>query len=178
MFVGQPGLRARSLCCGRRESNSSGASRAGQHLRHPPGAQPPTRSPTAEVFRTPRGLCRRFLLSLCVRRRVPPQLPPSPAAVPRAPTSPIAEAVPHGHSLRTPIAIAPARAKTQQSPSMGTWGRPDKDPRSQRSPGTSGPTLQARAVTHPRSPSSVLWISFRTPAGPGKRRAETSRGWA
>lgn len=139
-----------------------------------PAPPPPTRSPTAEVFRTPRGLCGHFLLSHCVRRRVPPQLPPSPAAVPRAPTSPIAEAVPHGHSLRTPIAIAPARAKTRQSPSMGTSGRPDKDPRSQRSRGT----LQAQAVTHPRSPSSVLWISFRTPAGPGKRRAETSRGWA
>lgn len=139
---------------------------------HPPGAQP-------QRFSGPPGACAGAFSYRSVSGGVsPPQLPPSPAAVPRAPTSPIAEAVPHGHSLRTPIAIAPARAKTRQSPSMGTWGRPDKDPRSQRSPGTSGPTLQARAVTHPRSPSSVLWISFRTPAGPGKRRAETSRGWA
>lgn len=29
-----------------------------------------------------------------------------------------------------------------------------------------GPTLQA-VVTHPRSPSSVLWISFRTPGEGG-----------
>lgn len=150
-----------------------------------PAPPPPTRSPATHPepnrrgFQDPQGPVQALSpIALCQEACPPPQLPPSPAAVPRAPTSPIAEAVPHGHSLRTPIAIAPARAKTRQSPSMGTWGRPDKDPRSQRSPGTSGPTLQARAVTHPRSPSSVLWISFRTPAGPGKRRAETSRGWA
>lgn len=78
---------------------------------------------------------------------IPPQLggipsrpPPSPAAVPRAPTSPIAEAVTRGHSLRSPVTIAPARAKTGQLPSVGTLGRPDEDPYSQRTPGTSGPT--------------------------------------
>lgn len=60
-----------------------------------------------------------FLLSL--PRSMPSQLPPWPTAVPRAPTSPIAEAVPHDHLLRTPIAIAPAWAKTGPSPSMGTW---------------------------------------------------------
>lgn len=45
--------------------------------------------------------------------------PPKPAAAPRAPTSPVAEAVPHGHSLRTPIATAPVWAKSGLSPSTG-----------------------------------------------------------
>lgn len=98
----------------------------------------------------------------------PPALQQCPEPVP---TSPIAETVPHGHSLRTPIAIAPAWAETGESPSIGTLGRADKDPHSQRSPGTAGPISQARAATHPRSPSRVLWISFRTPAGLGGTEA-------
>lgn len=42
-----------------------------------------------------------------------------------------------------------------------------------------GPPWQAWAVTHPRAPSKVLWISFRTPAGHvggGQRPGEASRG--
>lgn len=53
----------------------------------------------------------------------PSPTPPKPAAAPRAPTSPVAEAVPHSHSLRTPIATAPAWAKSGLSPSMGLWTR-------------------------------------------------------
>lgn len=112
-----------------------------------------------------------FLLSF-------PRSPPYRAAVPRAPTSPIAEAVRHGHSLRMPIARAPAWPKTVQSPSTGT---PDKDliPSPLLAPW--GPPWQAWAVTHPRAPSKVLWISFRTPAGHvgwggGQRPGEASRG--
>lgn len=101
----------------------------------------------------------------------PPSRPHHPAAVPGAPTSPRAEAVPYDHLLRMPIATAPAWAMTGQSPLWGLrW--PDKDLHSELS-GTEAHPRKPGPSTHPRSPSSVLWISFRTPGE--QRPGELSR---
>lgn len=69
-----------------------------------------------------------------------------------SPTFPIAEAVPHSHAVRMPIAIAPEVARTG-SQHRGGGAHPPV------------PTFPSTGLTYPRSPSSVLWISFRTPAG-------------
>lgn len=86
-------------------------------------------------------------------------------AVPGGPTSPTAEVASHSHPVRTPIAIAPAAANA--------GSHHPQTPQPQCSPATSPRAV----VTYPRSPSSVLWISFRTPVGQ-QRPGEANRGWA
>lgn len=87
--------------------------------------------PRCTVLPDSQGVCQGWagplVLGVGVLPPLPPQehaLPaaPDPAAAFRVPTSPVAEAVPHGHLLRTPIATAPACAQTGQSPSMGAQG--------------------------------------------------------
>ena len=71
----------------------------------------PQPEPRCGGFQDPRGPV--WALSPLPPRQeaCPPGRPPALQQRPEPlPTSPIAEAVPHGHSLRTPIAAAPARA--------------------------------------------------------------------
>lgn len=95
----------------------------------------------------------------------PPPTPTKPAAAPRAPTSPVAEAVPHGHALRTPIATAPVWAKSGLSLSTGLRTR-TLMPTALLAPGPSEPDSDSPSVSLQRA-LDLLQNPCRAEAGSG-----------
>lgn len=137
-----------SLCCGRtRETGGQG--HPGQGRYH---SQSPNATGDLQGSDCPGGVAVRDLLLGTLTVRSLPGSRPSPPLESPQPTFSIAEPAAYSHVVRVPTVIAPEAAETgRHQPWVAS--------------SSTSPPFPSAAVTYPRSPSSVLWISFRTPAG-------------